>query len=272
MRFKSGSALTATARRGRASSGLPGSAVAVGLALGGLATSPTLALASCPPLASQSSLLRPPPGHGLPSGPVAPEQLPELMKKGGVSPVQAFPSSGPVPLPVEVRWLFYPVDDPTRVEFDADGDGVPESSASTYGSTRYTYQRAGQFQATMRVRDRQGRLTTYATQVTAMAPAAFDAELQSRWATLKAALRRGDIPAALECLHSGSRSRYQPAFAALARQAPREVDRILAGIRFVEHRDGEAIYEMRRVEVGEERAFDVRFMVDTDGVWRLRSF
>jgi hypothetical protein len=29
---------------------------------------------------------------------------------------------------------------------------------------------------------------------------------------------------------------------------------------------------MRRVDAGAENSFEVRFMVDLDGVWRLRSF
>ena len=197
----------------------------------------------------------------------------ELELSAGRGPLLIYPSTGPAPLTVEIRWWSYPIPNPALVEFDAKGDGTPEWSQRQFQSSErnYTYQREGDYRFTVRVHDSSGQVTAYSVPVKVLSPSAFDADLQSRWATLKANLRGGDIKAALECVHSRSRSRYQQLFKALSGDLP-DVDRILTGIRLVEVRRGEAIYEMIRMETGVARSFEVRFVIDGDGVWRVRSF
>ncbi|MCI0372143.1 MAG: PKD domain-containing protein [candidate division NC10 bacterium] len=191
-------------------------------------------------------------------------------------PLQVFPSSGPVPLTVEIRWWVYPIENPVRVEFDADGNGVPEWSQPGFesgpGQRGYTYRQEGQYQLTVRVHDRGGRVTVYTAPVTVSAPAAFEAELQGRWTSMKTALRRGDIPVALECIHSESRPRYRDVFMALANRLAQDVDQIFTNIQLAKQGPGGATYEMLRTEAGITKSFEVRFQVDADGVWRLRSF
>lgn len=217
-------------------------------------------------------LLGLPPGAAATCPPLAPGSS-ELELLAGRVPLFVYPSTGPAPLTVEIRWWSYPIPNPVRVEFDPDGDGIPEWSQPQFQASErnYIYQREGDYRFTVRVHDASGQVTTYSVPVKVLSPLAFDADLQSRWATLKANLRRGDIKAALECIHSRSRSRYQELFKALSGNL-QDVDRILTAIRLVEVRRGEAIYEMTRTEGGVARSFDVRIVIDGDGVWRVRSF
>lgn len=249
---------------------------AVGLALVVLMSLPVSASGVCPPFVAGRSFFEELARHMPSPGQPTHAQLVELVKKGVINPLLVSPPSGPAALSVEIGWWVYPVEKPIRVEFDADGDGVPEWSESglgpEYGQRTYTYQREGQYQFTVRIHDRGGQVTVYAAPLKVLSPSAFDADLQTRWTTMKAGLRRGDIPAALDCIHTESRSRYQKVFAALSNRLPQDVDQIFTTIRFVEHYKTEAIYEMLRIDAGMTKSFEVRFSVDADGIWRLRMF
>jgi hypothetical protein len=250
--------------------------IGVGLALVGVINSPTRADANCPPYAPGNSFLEVLSRHASGPGPLTEAQVLELVQKGDLLPLLLYPSSGPAPLTVSVRWLVHPFENPVRVEFDADGDGLPEWIQSGYtpesGERNHTYQREGQFQFTVRIHGRGGQIQAYTVPVRVFTAATFEAELQGRWTSMKEALRRADIPAALECIHTESRSRYGRIFAALASPSALDVDRTLTTIRFVERRMGAAEYEMLRAEGGVTLSFSVRFQIDADGVWRLRLF
>jgi hypothetical protein len=88
---------------------------------------------------------------------------------------------------------------------------------------------------------------------------------------MRDSLRRGDIGQALTQISERSRSRYQQAFTALAPDLP-AVDTILTDVRFLRARGLQAIFEMSRTDAGMLKSFEVRFDVDADGFWRVRSF
>lgn len=185
------------------------------------------------------------------------------------------PSSGPVPLTVEIVWPSYPISSPAKIEFDVDGDGKPEWIEETYQPAtprQYVYRQQGTYEFTVRIHDRGGQVHVYRSFIRVFSPAAFDAELQARWSGLKEALRQGDIGAALECVHTHSRARYHEVFQALKDTFPRQVDEILATIRVVKHRRGEAVYESVPADKGLAKSFEVRFGIDVDGLWRISSF
>ncbi len=195
----------------------------------------------------------------------------EAIMKGGVIPgvpVGVWPPRGPAPLKVGLIWLLAP-EDPLAIEFDADGDGVPEIVDTGIENFGHTYTKPGNYPATVRVRDQQGAVTTYASPVTVLTPAAFEAELQARWASFKAALRRKDLDAAIECLHSVLRNRLESDIRGFL---GKDVERLLPPIRFVEVHVIDARFAGTRSVPGKPVSFDVHFAMDEDGVWRLASF
>jgi len=233
------------------------------------------AAATCPPYKTGSSPYEIIVRHAPRPGPPTPEQFTELIKKGIFPALLVMPSSGLAPLTVKIDWWGDPVENPARVEFDVDGDGQPEWSQPQFESApekqHYTYQREGRFQFTVRVYDSAGKMTTYSAQITVFSPAALDADLRARWSGLKAALRQGNVPAALECIHSEARGKYKPAFEALAKSG-KPIDRTLTDIRLVETGPGGAEYEMLRDREGRVLSYPVWFLIDWDGVWRLNRF
>ncbi len=102
--------------------------------------------------------------------------------------------------------------------------------------------------------------------------AADDAELQARWATFREALGRTDVSAALDCVRSVRRGRYEASLKTLFVDNRTRVDEVLTAIRPVRARSRSAVYEMTRRQDGREQSFDVGFAVDLDGVWRIESF
>ena len=99
-----------------------------------------------------------------------------------------------------------------------------------------------------------------------------DRELQRRWADFKDALGRRDVPAALECILSVRRPRYEESLRTLFVTGTTRVEEVLTSIRFVRASGRVAVYDMIRRQGGIDQSFEVRFAFDLDGVWRIESF
>lgn len=241
---------------------------ALALALAGA----TGAAAACPAFSGPASWLeRLAAARQGVKGPPSGAELIEFFKRENIPPFHVQPSTGPAPLRVRPKWLFFPVEKPVRIEFDADGDGNAEWTETTYGVERtdHTYLRPGRYDFTVRIHEAGGRVTSLSAPVEVFSQAQFERDLDTRWNDLKDALRRGDIAGALDCVHSHARRKYEGVFRALT--GALDVDTTLTSIRFVEHHSGIAIYEMLRSREGRTLSYEVRFVIDDDGVWRLYS-
>jgi hypothetical protein len=243
--------------------------------VGTLATA-SAALASCPPCRTTPA---PPgsPASGAP-GPAdgAGRAFVDALRRYSASPLIVTPLSGPAPHEIDIRWFTYPYPDVVRFDFDVDGDGTIDASVPMQGEhypqQRHRFARPGDYTVTVYLRHATGgRSTTLQETVRVVAPDVLERELQARWSTLKDALRRRDLPAALECFTVGGRDRFESAFRVLFIDRATNVDDVLTSIRLVRHGRGYAIYEAVRTDGGLTKAFDVRFAIDADGVWRLDS-
>jgi YVTN family beta-propeller protein len=181
----------------------------------------------------------------------------------------ASPGSGVAPL--TVTWQVVNQTGRSLVLFELDPTGTGSFGSPTFEVPPTTYSAPGLFYPTLRVMDDQGTQYTASTFVNVLAQDQLDALLQVKWNSLKAALKGGDIQEALNVIALGSRTRYQQIFQALASDLP-FIEDILTDLRFVAYRGKEAVFEMRRVDSGIEKSFDIRFVLENDGIWRLRSF
>jgi hypothetical protein len=147
------------------------------------------------------------------------------------------------------------------------GDGSPLFIGTTLDGVTHSYASEGLFFPALTVTDAQGIQTTASTVVNVFPLL----NLMAKWNDMKAALRRGDIEEALQFIVASARNRYREAFTVLAQDLS-NIDSILADLTFVRLRGREAIFEMRRMDEGVVASFEVRFAIDTDGIWRVRAF
>jgi len=183
--------------------------------------------------------------------------------------LQASPASGVAPLTVTFSVVGGPV--PTAIDLDLQGDGSVDFSGPSLDGQTFTYLQPGLFVPTVRVTVANGNQFIARTVLQVLDQAALDALLQAKWTGMKDALRAGDIPGALTRIAFRSRSRYDEAFRAIAAQLP-NIDTILTNAMLVEVRNGVATYQATRTDAGVDKVFDIRVVVDGDGIWRIEAF
>ena len=183
--------------------------------------------------------------------------------------LSASPLLGVAPLPVHFQVIGVP--GTAVIEWDFDGDGDTDLTAPAGAGASFGYTQPGIHIARARFVDSHGALSTLMALVHALEANAFQQMLQSKWTEMKGALRVGDIPRALAHVATGARPSYDTAFHIIASALP-GIDSILPGVSFTQAFGPEAFFEAIRVEDGVTKSFEVRFIVDTDGVWRLSSF
>ena len=185
--------------------------------------------------------------------------------------LRAHPGTGGVPLTTSFSLIGGPV--PARVELDVDGDGQTDFAGPTLDGQTFTYSTPGLFFPKVRVVDDQGTVFTATGLVQVLDPAALEPVLQARWSGLRDALSRNDVPAAVALFAGASRDAYRDQLTALAGVgALSQVAADLGAITPVKVLDRAAEYELRAVQRGTLYSFHVLFVIDTDGVWRLRVF
>jgi hypothetical protein len=185
--------------------------------------------------------------------------------------LRAHPGTGAAPLTVSFSILGGPV--PSRIELDFDGNGQADFVGPTLEAARFTYTSPGVYVPRVRVVDAQGAVLTASAVVEALDRATVDARLQGRWTALRDALSRSDVSAAVALFATASRDAYQDQLTALAGVgALGQIAADLGPIIPVRVLDRAAEYELRAVQRGTAYSFHVLFVVDADGVWRLRGF
>jgi parallel beta helix pectate lyase-like protein/Big-like domain-containing protein len=185
--------------------------------------------------------------------------------------LRAHPGTGAAPLTTSFSILGGPV--PSRIELDFDGNGQIDFIGPTLDAQRFTYSLPGVYVPRIRVIDAQGAVFTASAVVEVLDRAAIDARLQARWTSLRDALSRSDVPGAVAVFATASRDAYQDQLTALAGVgALGQIAADLGAITPVRVLDKAAEYELRAVQRGTAYSFHVLFVVDTDGVWRLRVF
>ncbi len=182
--------------------------------------------------------------------------------------VLASPAAGIAPLAVTFSLAGRAA---TQVTVDLQGTGASDFQGPSLDGQVFTYAQPGLYVPRITVTDATGGSHTVSTIVQAFDQAGLDGLLQARWQAFRDALRQGDIAGAVQHITLRARPRYQADFTTLASDLP-AIDTILTPITFVRLRGREAIYTMRRTDGGVAKAFEVRFRVDTDGIWRLAAF
>jgi len=185
--------------------------------------------------------------------------------------LRAHPETGGVPLITSFSLQGGPV--PARVELDFDGDGQIDFDEPALDERAFIYRAPGLYFPRVRVTDAQGSVLTSSTVVQVLDETSLDVLLQAKWGALRQALGRNDVAGAVSMFAEASRDAYRDQLGALAGVgALTQIASDLGGISPVRVRSKAAEYELRAVQRGVLYSFHVLFVVDADGVWRLRAF
>ena len=179
----------------------------------------------------------------------------------------ASPSRGVSPLNVKLQALNLVGRRLVRFELDFEGDGVVDLDSDTFDDIRHTYTQEQMLLPTLTVTDDSGNQSIATTSINVFVLP----DLVAKWNAMKDALRIGNIDTALGFIAIESRERYREIFN-ISVPAPATVDSTLTEIRLLGVRGDQAEFEMLRTEDGMELSFYVLFVLDHDGIWRLRTF
>lgn len=194
----------------------------------------------------------------------------EVLREGPVM-LTALPSMGLAPLAVTLQastTLAVPV---TEYKWDFDGDGIVDTSGPTLTKVTHTYTQTGLFLPTVTVVDTEGDAFSETTGINVFSLAQLDPMLQKKWTGMQTALARQDVEGALRFIAQRAKERYRSNFMRLKEQLPQMAVQ-LPEIQFVEINQGMAIYEITALHEGQETKFPVQFIIDADGLWKIRFF
>jgi hypothetical protein len=159
----------------------------------------------------------------------------------------------------------------TAATVSYDGPGVADITQTDDDEYRVAINDEGVYTFSATATDDEGHACTGTVTVNVLNRAMLDAMLQEKWAGMKAALLDGDVDAATEYFAESSREIFHRQFAALSASLDRLVTD-MGAFRMVEVRGDQAIYDLRTVRNGKTYSFQVLFIVDGDGIWRIRTF
>ena len=181
----------------------------------------------------------------------------------------ASPRSGAAPLTVTLRAAAQGA--VADYQWDADGDGVVDRSGAALNQVDVHYLTPGLYVPKVSVRDTQGAVVSEEIPILVVEHTAVVALLEAKWRELKDALRGGNVAGALQLVAESRRDRYREIFQNLT-VPPSQVDLLLTDLRFVQFRDNTVELEMLRTDERGQLSYLVRFVVDVDGIWRLKDF
>ena len=240
--------------------------------------------AACPPLVrarTETSFLEQLAKHTPKDRPLTDQELFNLMRAGDIKlpTFVVFPPNGPAPLTVEVRWWLLTNRSRYGIEIDMGGKGgfvtkddyFDPNSGMQEGKLKHTYERSGTYQPTLRVHEETGNVRNYQQRIDVKPKAQFESELKTIWADFITALRQRDLAAALNCTHASAREKYTQILPEVLK-SPTPIDQILTDIQFVGLTPGRAEFEMIVKEGNDLISYMVEFLIDEDGIWRIKFF
>lgn len=100
---------------------------------------------------------------------------------------------------------------------------------------------------------------------------ALERQLINSWNSMRQALKRRNIEAALSYFTESSRDSFREQFTALRKQLPKVAEE-MGETRLVKADESFAECDLRSVENGATFSYMLQFVHDYDGVWRIRTF
>lgn len=158
-----------------------------------------------------------------------------------------------------------------RYDWDFDGDGIVEQSGSSLTKTVARYQTPGIYLPSVIVTDAQGNSYKDTALISVIGQQELDTHLKGKWEGMKSALAKGDVAGTLKFFSATTRDSYEKQFKALASYLP-QIAADFGNAAFVRMNQNTAVYDLRTVRDGVTYSFQLLFVRDSDGLWKIRNF
>lgn len=186
--------------------------------------------------------------------------------------LSAYPDSGVAPLEVTVRINgSFSITDPV-ITFTGPG-AVEQLVSENPDEYKYKMTTEGIYHFTARVTGPDGNIYQDTKAVTVLSLAQIDALLRAKWAAFKTALNNQDINSAILNFASGSQDTYRSLYTdlkPLLQNICAELN--TTHINYISAKNNKAIYEIIVSRNNVTYSFQLEFVKDTDGIWKIFKF
>ncbi len=155
--------------------------------------------------------------------------------------------------------------------WDTNGDGTPDQTGPNLTKVTAQYQTPGLYFPKVTITDTAGNIYSETAIVNVLSREEMDVFLKGKWDGMKEASARGYIQGAMRYFALSSMTAYQQQFTALSNTVP-QIVADMGTITMVTVKNNFAEYDLRTVRNGTTYSFQVLFLRDVDGIWRIKSF
>lgn len=179
--------------------------------------------------------------------------------------------NGHTTLDVNLNSTASPANPIVSYAWDFDGSGTDALTCYSHAGVSASYEQVGLYLSKITVRDTEDNAYSDIAIVNVINPVQFDSLFKQIWNGMKTALGNADIPTALGYFAESSKESFQQQFAALATVLP-QYAASLGNINLVSITTNFAEYDFRTVYNNKIYSFQLLFVKDVDGSWKIRSF
>ena len=204
--------------------------------------------------------------------PLGSHSIPITIQPPAAEPVLHFrPSPVIGAAPLTASFILSSLSAISNIALDANGDGAVDFNLPSLEGQSFVYNSPGLYYPKVTVMNTSGGVHTAEAIVQVIDTGELDSILQSKWTGMKNALRTGNTAVAANYIVKSKRANYQNVFNNLTVPLA-NIDQVLPSITFVEHRGLNVDYEMLRFDGADLITYVVTFVLDEDGVWRIKFF
>jgi hypothetical protein len=203
---------------------------------------------------------------------LATHSIPVTVQPAFSEPVLNFRPSSPIALLSQpVSLTLTSLNPISQVQLDGNGDGTVDYTGATLDGVSVTFAEPGLYFPEVTVTEPSGTLRTASALIQVLNMEQLDLLLRSKWISLKNALRGGNTASAVDYIVKSKRSNYQNVFNSLTIPFA-NIDQVLTNITYAGQKGLNIEYEMSRLEGADMVSYMVVFVLDEDGVWRIKFF
>lgn len=159
----------------------------------------------------------------------------------------------------------------TGASLTCSGPSTPDITQASPTEYSAALTQEGLYICTVEMTDSAGNAYEDSVAVNAVSKAALDGLLQAKWSGMKEAMAAGDVEAAVGYFTESSRNSYRQQFTLLSKALPRIVAEMGAATLLRVEGD-RAVYDLRTVRNGATYSFQLLFVRNGDGLWRIKNF